>query len=121
VGSHTVGDVLAVPPPVLPGDRFLENMATAWTKGNLGRLFLNSFVVAIGITVGKIAVSMLSAFAIAYFRFRFRMLAFWLIFMSLCCRSRCASCRPTRRSPTSPCRCSGWPTSPGSRSRSTGT
>ena len=83
VGSHTVGDVLAVPPPWLPGDRFFENAATAWQKGNLGRLLFNSLVVAVGITVGKIAVSLLSAFAIAYFRFRYRMTAFWLIFASL--------------------------------------
>jgi sn-glycerol 3-phosphate transport system permease protein len=83
VGSHTVGDVLAVPPPWLPGDRFFENAATAWQKGNLGRLLFNSLVVAVGITVGKIAVSLLSAFAISYFRFRYRMTAFWLIFASL--------------------------------------
>ena len=83
VGSHTVGDVLAVPPPWLPGGRFFENAATAWQKGNLGRLLFNSLVVAVGITVGKIAVSLLSAFAIAYFRFRWRMTAFWLIFASL--------------------------------------
>jgi sn-glycerol 3-phosphate transport system permease protein len=83
VGSHTVGDVLAVPPPWLPGDRFFENAATAWQKGNLGRLLFNSLVVAVGITVGKIAVSLLSAFAISYFRFRYRMTAFWLIFVSL--------------------------------------
>src|SRR5829696_2297669 len=63
VGSHTVGDVLAVPPPWLPGGRFFENAATAWQKGNLGRLLFNSLVVAVGITVGKIAVSLLSAFA----------------------------------------------------------
>ena len=83
VGSHTVGDVLAVPPPWLPGDRFFENAATAWQKGNLGRLLFNSLVVAVGITVGKIAVSLLSAFAISYFRFRYRMTAFWMIFASL--------------------------------------
>jgi len=83
VGSHTASDVLAVPPPWLPGDQFLANVATAWQKGNLGRLFVNSFIVAIGITVGKIAVSLLSAFAITYFRFPFRMTAFWLIFASL--------------------------------------
>ena len=83
VGSHTVSDVLAVPPPCLPGGRFFENAATAWQKGNLGRLLFNSLVVAVGITVGKIAVSLLSAFAIAYFRFRWRMTAFWLIFASL--------------------------------------
>jgi sn-glycerol 3-phosphate transport system permease protein len=83
VGSHTVADVLAVPPPWLPGGRFFENAATAWQKGNLGRLLFNSLVVAVGITVGKIAVSLLSAFAISYFRFRYRMTAFWLIFVSL--------------------------------------
>ena len=83
VGSHTASEVLTVPPPWLPGTRFLENAAVAWTKGNLGRLFFNSFVVAIGIAVGKIAVSLLSAFAITYFRFRFRMVAFWAIFVSL--------------------------------------
>ena len=83
VGSHTVGDVLAVPPPWLPGREFLANAVAAWEKGNLGRLFVNSFIVAAGIAVGKIAVSLLSAFAIAYFRFRYRMLAFWLIFVSL--------------------------------------
>ena len=83
VGSHTAGDVLAVPPPWLPGDQFLANVQTAWQKGNLGRLFVNSFIVAVGITVGKIAVSLLSAFAITYFRFPFRMTAFWLIFASL--------------------------------------
>jgi len=83
VGSHTVGDVLAVPPPWLPGGRFFENAVTAWQKANLGRLLFNSLVVAVGITVGKIAVSLLSAFAIAYFRFRWRMTAFWLIFASL--------------------------------------
>ncbi len=82
-GSHTVADVLAVPFPLLPGDQFLENARVAWEKGNLGRLFVNSLIVALGITVGKIAVSLLSAFAISYFRFRYRMLAFWLIFVSL--------------------------------------
>ena len=83
VGSHTVSEVLTVPPPWLPGRAFFANAATAWEKGNLGRLFVNSFIVAAGIAVGKIAVSILSAFAIAYFRFRWRMLAFWLIFVSL--------------------------------------
>lgn len=79
----TVAEVQQVPLPWLPGDRFLENARTAWAKANFDRLFLNSAIVAIGIVVGKIAVSMLSAFAITYFRFRFRMLMFWLIFMSL--------------------------------------
>ena len=82
-GTLTVAEVQQVPLPWLPGAHFFENAATAWEKGRFGRLFLNSAIVAVGITVGKIAVSMLSAFAITYFRFRFRMAAFWLIFVSL--------------------------------------
>ena len=42
-----------------------------------------SFVVAMVITVGKIAISLLSAFAIVYFRFPFKMLCFWAIFLTL--------------------------------------
>jgi len=79
----TVAEVQQVPLPWLPGEHFLDNARIAWVKGHFGRLFLNSAIVASGIVVGKIAVSLLSAFAITYFRFRFRMLAFWLIFVSL--------------------------------------
>jgi sn-glycerol 3-phosphate transport system permease protein len=46
-------------------------------------MMLNSLVMALGIAIGKIAISILSAFAIVYFRFPLRMLAFWLIFMTL--------------------------------------
>jgi sn-glycerol 3-phosphate transport system permease protein len=43
----------------------------------------NSLVMALGVAIGKIAISILSAFAIVYFRFPFRTLAFWLIFITL--------------------------------------
>jgi sn-glycerol 3-phosphate transport system permease protein len=82
-GSLTLDQVQQVPLPWLPGNQFLENASTAWTQANFQRLFLNSFIMAGGITAGKIAVSLLSAFAITYFRFPFRMTAFWLIFASL--------------------------------------
>ena len=82
-GSLTISEVQHVPLSWVPGEHFVDNIQTAWVKGRFGRLFVNSFIVAIGITVGKIAVSMLSAFAITYFRFPFRMTAFWLIFVSL--------------------------------------
>ena len=82
-GSLTVAEVQKVPLPWLPGDQFFDNLQLAWSKGNFSRTFTNSIVVALGITAGKIAVSLLSAFAITYFRFRYRMLAFWLIFVSL--------------------------------------
>ncbi|NML44808.1 ABC transporter permease subunit [Ramlibacter sp. G-1-2-2] len=82
-GSLTIEQVQQVPLPWTPGGEFLANLDTAWTKGHFRQLFVNSFVVSCGITAGKIAVSLLSAFAITYFRFPFRMTAFWLIFVSL--------------------------------------
>jgi len=47
------------------------------------KMLFNSMVMATGIAVGKIVISFLSAFAIVYFRFRFRMLCFWTIFITL--------------------------------------
>ncbi|MBG9390548.1 ABC transporter permease subunit [Caenimonas aquaedulcis] len=82
-GSLTLDQVQEVPLPWVPAGHFLDNARTAWQSAHFNRLFLNSFIVAVGITVGKIAVSLLSAFAITYFRFPFRMTAFWLIFVSL--------------------------------------
>jgi sn-glycerol 3-phosphate transport system permease protein len=79
----TIPETQELPPRLLPGDQLLTNIATAWGTGHFARAFLNSALVAAGITVGKIAVSMIAAFAITYFRFPFRMTAFWLIFVSL--------------------------------------
>ena len=53
------------------------------TSAPVGRMMLNSLVTALIIAFGKIAISLLSAFAIVYFRFRFRMFAFWMIFVTL--------------------------------------
>ena len=46
-------------------------------------MLFNSFVMALAIALGKIAISLLSAFAIVYFRFPFRKTAFWVIFVTL--------------------------------------
>jgi sn-glycerol 3-phosphate transport system permease protein len=82
-GSLTLQDVQQTPFPLLPGTHFLDNIVAAWNEGNFSRAFLNSTIVTIGIVVGKLLVSLLAAFAITYFRFPFRMTAFWLIFVSL--------------------------------------
>jgi sn-glycerol 3-phosphate transport system permease protein len=82
-GSLSQEQVLSLPLSWLPGDQLLVNIATAWQKANFGRLFFNSVVMSVGIVVGKIVVSLLAAFAVTYFRFPFRMTAFWLIFASL--------------------------------------
>jgi sn-glycerol 3-phosphate transport system permease protein len=46
-------------------------------------MLFNSLIMALSIALGKIAISLLSAFAIVYFRFPFRMLCFWIIFVTL--------------------------------------
>jgi sn-glycerol 3-phosphate transport system permease protein len=46
-------------------------------------MMFNSMIMALGITIGKIFISLLAAFAIVYFKFRFRMFFFWLIFFTL--------------------------------------
>jgi sn-glycerol 3-phosphate transport system permease protein len=76
--------------PLLPGGELLRNYGQVLGEGvrgyglpPIGPMLINSLIVALSITFGKIAVSFLSAFAIAYFRFPFRMLAFWIIFATL--------------------------------------
>ncbi|MDU6829732.1 MAG: sn-glycerol-3-phosphate ABC transporter permease UgpE [Bradyrhizobium sp.] len=76
--------------PLVPGGRMLENYYRAVFVGGsrfmnqpVGVLLVNSFITAIGIAVGKIIISILSAFAIVYFRFPFRKTAFWIIFITL--------------------------------------
>lgn len=82
-GSLSQAEIMRVPMSWLPGNQFLANMQTVLSNADFGRLLLNSFIIATGITVGKLAVSVIAAFAVTYFRFPFRMAAFWLIFMSL--------------------------------------
>ncbi len=72
-----------VPMPLVPGDHLMDNVEQAWRRGDLGLQLFNSIVMALGITAGKIAISIISAFAIVYFRFPGRMLAFWIIFVTL--------------------------------------
>ncbi len=87
--TQTLDAVMAVPMPLVPGDRFLENYAEVLRAGagNSGapvmRMMTNSLIMALAIALGKIAISLLSAFALIYFRFRFRQAAFWLIFITL--------------------------------------
>ena len=78
------------PLPLWFGTQGLANYTQLLTTGipeaggvPVGRMLLNSLVMALGITIGKIAISLLSAFAIVYFRFPFRMAAFWMIFLTL--------------------------------------
>lgn len=82
----TQPDIVSPPMPIWPGDRFLENYEAALFSGvnvPVMTMLLNSLVMAVGIAVGKIVISLLSAFAIVYFRFPMRTTFFWLIFLTL--------------------------------------
>ncbi len=76
-------DVSRIPMPLIPGNQLLVNLKAAWLKGSMGIELLNSFIMAAGITIGKISISMLTAFAIVYFDFRFRKIAFVAVFCTL--------------------------------------
>ncbi len=82
-GSMTVQEVNSVPISLLPSGHLWENLQAAWARGDLGPKMLNSFIVAVGVTAGKIVLAAMSAFAIVFFRFRGRMICFWLIFITL--------------------------------------
>lgn len=88
--THTADAIVQSPMPLLPGSHLWDNyQAALFGSGKLGsntnvmHMMWVSFVTAMVITVGKIAISLLSAFAIVYFRFPFKMLCFWAIFLTL--------------------------------------
>jgi sn-glycerol 3-phosphate transport system permease protein len=83
ISTQTVSEATSLPPRLLPSTAMLDNYVQAWERAKMGRLLLNSAVVALAIAVGKIVISMLSAFAIVYFDFRGKQLVFWMIFVTL--------------------------------------
>jgi len=79
-------DIVHPPLPLLPGPHLIKNYGDALLAGinvPVWRMLANSMVMALGIAMGKIVISFLSAFAIIYFRFRFRQFCFWTIFITL--------------------------------------
>ena len=89
--THTAEEIVQAPMPLLPGSHMIHNYAAALTGSEqgpgsgapVGRMMWVSLVSALVISIGKIAISLLSAFAIVYFRFPFKQLVFWSIFVTL--------------------------------------
>lgn len=87
--SLSNSEVFQVPMTLIPGAHLLDNMAHIWQHGvaqnsaPFGRMLMNSAIMALCITAGKITVSILSAFALVWFRFPLRSLFFWMIFITL--------------------------------------
>jgi len=88
--THDEIRMVQAPLPLLPGDQFFVNLDKALFGAGLSGsappvwlMLLNSLAMAMMISIGKIAISLLSAFAIVYFKFPFRMGFFWMIFITL--------------------------------------
>ena len=82
----TQPEIVSPPMPILPGDQFIQNYKAALFAGvnvPVSKMLFNSLIMAVGIEIGKIIISLLSAFAIVYFRFPGRQAFFWLIFLTL--------------------------------------
>ncbi|MCX8961891.1 sn-glycerol-3-phosphate ABC transporter permease UgpE [Erwinia psidii] len=81
--------VFQVPMTLIPGRFLWHNLTTIWQHGvaqnsaPFGMMLLNSAVMALCIAVGKIVLSIFSAFALVWFRFPLRGLFFWMIFITL--------------------------------------
>ncbi|WP_137927184.1 sn-glycerol-3-phosphate ABC transporter permease UgpE [Cupriavidus sp. 2SB] len=85
----TAEQVLDAPMTLIPGSHLIENYRTVLFQGvgeaasPVTTMMKNSLIMALGIAVGKIAISIISAFAIVYFKFRLRKTFFWMIFITL--------------------------------------
>jgi sn-glycerol 3-phosphate transport system permease protein len=83
ISTQSLDQVMSLPPRLLPSTHTASNYIDAWVRVGMGRLLLNSTIVALAVAIGKIAISLLSAFAIAYFDFRGKQIVFWMIFVTL--------------------------------------
>jgi len=86
----TLEEILSVPMSLVPGDQFLQNYSqvlqagtTTGSKAAVSTMLFNSTVMALGIALGKIAISIIASFAIVFFRFPLRNFFFWMIFVTL--------------------------------------
>ncbi len=88
--THDTATMLRPPVPLLPGSHMVENYTRVLGEGfaqasrtPLWQVLANSLIMALGVCIGKIAISLIAAYAIVYFRFPLRMTAFWMIFITL--------------------------------------
>ncbi|MCL4746151.1 MAG: sn-glycerol-3-phosphate ABC transporter permease UgpE [Burkholderiaceae bacterium] len=89
--THDASTIVQAPMPLIPGDQFIENFSATLTGSSQGpgstapvsRMMFVSLMIALIVPLGKISISLLSAFAIVYFRFPFKTFVFWAIFVTL--------------------------------------
>ena len=89
--THTAQEIVQAPMPLTPGSNTIDSYkaalfgraTSAGSNAPVAHMLWVSLVTALTIAIGKIAISLLSAFAIVYFRFPLRKTMFWLIFVTL--------------------------------------
>ena len=86
----TLEQIMQVPMPLTPGDQLVQNYSqvlgagtTTGSRAPVSSMLVNSTVMALVIPLGKITISVISAFALVYFRFPLRGFIFWMIFVTL--------------------------------------
>lgn len=75
--------VNSIPPQLVPGTHFFENIHTAWVTRDFGQKFINTMILAFGVVIGKVTIACITAFGIVFFNHRLRMPIFWLVFITL--------------------------------------
>ncbi|HSR10175.1 MAG TPA: glycerol-3-phosphate transporter, partial [Thermodesulfobacteriota bacterium] len=83
ISTQSMDEVIQTPQKLWPSSFLPENYAKIWKRLDMGRLLLNSTIVALAVSIGKIVISIISAFAIVYFNFRGKQIFFWMIFITL--------------------------------------
>jgi sn-glycerol 3-phosphate transport system permease protein len=83
ISTQSMEECIQKPQKLLPSIYLLENYIKVWNRIHMGQLLINSGIVALTVSLGKILISILSAFAIVYFNFRGKQIAFWMIFITL--------------------------------------
>ncbi|MBM4331723.1 MAG: sn-glycerol-3-phosphate ABC transporter permease UgpE [Deltaproteobacteria bacterium] len=83
ISTQSMEEVTKTPQKLFPSTHLWDNYVKVWNRIDLGRLLLNSSIVALVVSIGKIVISILSAFAIVYFNFPGKQFFFWMIFVTL--------------------------------------
>jgi sn-glycerol 3-phosphate transport system permease protein len=83
ISTQSMDEVIRIPQKLWPSNFLWENYSAIWNRIDMGRLLINSTIVALAVSLGKIAISLISAFAFVYFNFRGKQIFFWMIFVTL--------------------------------------
>ena len=83
ISTQSMDESTRTPQKLWPSTYLLENYTRIWNRLDMGKLLMNSTIVALAVSLGKIAISIISAFAIVYFNFWGKQIFFWMIFVTL--------------------------------------